>query len=60
MIIAFQRNDHWMLFASALRLVFPPSLDSQVVVDSLGAPVVFRDLDESVLLVGLQKAELSE
>lgn len=60
MIIAFQRDNHLALFASAVRLALPPSLEFQVVVDGVGAPIAFGDLDEGVLLVGLQKAELGE
>ena len=49
-----------MLFAFVLQLAFPPSLNSQVAVNGLGALVIFGNLDKSVLLVGLQKAELGE
>lgn len=60
MVIAFQRNDNWMLIASALQLTLPPSLKFQVLVDGVSALIVFRNLYESVLLVGLQDAQFGE
>ena len=44
-----------MLIASAFRLMLPPLLKFQVLVDGVDALVIFGDLYESVLLVGLQK-----
>lgn len=60
MIIDFQKNNHWMLFASTFWLVFSSLLNSQVVVDGLGAFVLFGNYDENILFVELQKAKLGE
>lgn len=62
MIIAFQRDDDRdCLFLAFRRLALPPpKLELQVILNGVDARVVFGDLDESVLLDGLKKAELGE
>ena len=49
-----------MLIASALWLIPPLLLEFQVLVDGMGAFVIFGDLYKNVLLVGLQKAQFGE
>ena len=60
LVVTFQWDDHLLLFtidasdiwASDVRL-FPPTRDVQVPLNALNAGVALRDLNQSVLFIGL-------
>lgn len=62
LVIIFPWDNNYVFFSSGInsRLIFSPTRNVQVSLNALDTGVFFWDFDQSVLVVGLQEAELYE